>query len=92
MAITDFLEPAVKDYAEQAKATYSAPIDTSTFTGRQFVAGEDPLQTQAINIAQHCYPNTIQCHKMLFSNHLALAPCLPVHVQAKLNLGGRKNV
>jgi len=52
MAITDFLEPAVKDYAEQAKATYSAPIDTSKFTGRQFVAGEDPLQTQAINIAQ----------------------------------------
>ena len=36
----------------QATATYSAPIDTSTFTGRQFVAGEDPLQTQAINLAQ----------------------------------------
>jgi hypothetical protein len=52
MAIADFLEPAVEDYAEQAKATYSAPIDTSKFTGRQFVAGEDPLQTQAINLAQ----------------------------------------
>jgi len=52
MAISEFLEPAVKDYAEQAKATYSAPIDTSKFTGRQFVAGEDPLQTQAINLAQ----------------------------------------
>jgi len=52
MAIADFLEPAVKDYAEQAKATYSAPIDTSQFTGRGFVAGEDPLQTQAINLAQ----------------------------------------
>jgi hypothetical protein len=52
MAIADFLEPAVKDYAEQAKATYSAPIDTTKFTGRQFVAGEDPLQTQAINLAQ----------------------------------------
>jgi len=52
MAIAEFLEPAVKDYAEQAKAAYSAPIDTSTFTGRQFVAGEDPLQTQAINLAQ----------------------------------------
>ena len=52
MAIADFLEPAVKDYAEQAKATYSAPIDTSKFTGRSFVAGEDPLQTQAINLAQ----------------------------------------
>jgi len=50
--IADFLEPAVKDYAEQAKATYSAPIDTSKFTGRGFVAGEDPLQTQAINLAQ----------------------------------------
>jgi hypothetical protein len=52
MAIADFLEPAVKDYAKQATATYSAPINTATFTGRQFVAGEDPLQTQAINIAQ----------------------------------------
>ena len=52
MAIAEFLEPAVEDYAEQAKATYSAPIDTSKFTGRQFVAGEDPLQTQAINLAQ----------------------------------------
>ncbi len=52
MAIADFLEPAVKDYAEQAKAAYSAPIDTSKFTGRGFVAGEDPLQTQAINLAQ----------------------------------------
>jgi len=52
MAISDFIEPAIKDFATQATATYSAPIDTSTFTGRQFVAGEDPLQTQAINIAQ----------------------------------------
>ena len=52
MAVSDYLEPAVKDYADQAKATYSAPINTDTFTGRQFVAQEDPLQTQAINIAQ----------------------------------------
>jgi len=52
MSVQDYLEPAVKDYANQAKATYSAPIDTSKFTGRQFVAGEDPLQTQAINLAQ----------------------------------------
>jgi len=51
MAIADFLEPAVKDYAEQAKATYSAPINTDTFTGRQFVAGQDPLQTQAAALA-----------------------------------------
>ena len=52
MAISDFIEPAIKDYATQATATYSAPIDTSKFTGRQFVASEDPLQTQAINLAQ----------------------------------------
>ena len=51
MSVQDYLEPAVKDYADQAKATYSAPIDTTKFTGRQFVAGEDPLQTQAINLA-----------------------------------------
>jgi hypothetical protein len=51
MAISDFLEPAVKDYAEQAKATYSAPIDTDKFTGRQFVAGQDPMQTQAAALA-----------------------------------------
>ena len=52
MSIAEYLEPAVKDFADQATATYSAPIDTGTFTGRQFVAGEDPLQTQAIGIAQ----------------------------------------
>jgi len=52
MAIPDYLENTTKDYADQAKAAYSAPINTGTFTGRQFVAGEDPLQTQAINMAQ----------------------------------------
>jgi len=51
MAISDFLEPAIKDYATQAKATYSAPINTDTFTGRQFVAGQDPMQTQAASLA-----------------------------------------
>ena len=51
MAISEFIEPAIKDYATQAKATYSAPINTDTFTGRQFVAGQDPLQTQAAGIA-----------------------------------------
>ena len=51
MAISDFLEPAIKDYAEQAKATYSTPIETDKFTGRQFVAGQDPMQTQAAAIA-----------------------------------------
>ena len=52
MATPGFLEDSAKDYAAQAKGTFSAPIDTSKFTGRQFVAGEDPLQTQAINLAQ----------------------------------------
>ena len=51
MAISEFLEPAVKDYAEQAKATYSAPINTDLFTGRQFVAGQDPMQTKAAELA-----------------------------------------
>ena len=52
MAVPGFLEDYTKDFATQAKATYSAPIDTAKFTGRQFVAGEDPLQTQAISLAQ----------------------------------------
>ena len=51
MATPDFLQDYAKDYAAQAKGAYSAPIDTAQFTGRQFVAGEDPLQTQAINLA-----------------------------------------
>jgi len=51
MATPGFLEDYAKDFATQAKGAYSAPIDTSQFTGRQFVAGEDPLQTQAINLA-----------------------------------------
>jgi len=51
MAISDFLEPAIKDYATQAKATYSAPINTDMFTGRKFVAGQDPMQTQAASLA-----------------------------------------
>ena len=51
MATPGFLEEYAKDFATQAKGAYSVPIDTSQFTGRQFVAGEDPLQTQAINLA-----------------------------------------
>jgi hypothetical protein len=51
MAVADFIEPAIKDYATQAKATYSAPINTDLFTGRQFVAGQDPMQTQAAALA-----------------------------------------
>ena len=52
MSVQEYLEPAVKDYADQAKATYSAELDPQTFMGKQYVAGEDPLQTQAINLAQ----------------------------------------
>ena len=52
MATPGFLEDYAKDFATQAKAAYSVPINTGAFTGRQFVAGEDPLQTQAIGIAQ----------------------------------------
>ena len=51
MAIPDFLSDTVKDYAKQATAAYSAPINTDTFTGRQFVAGQDPMQTQAAALA-----------------------------------------
>ena len=47
-----YLEDTAKDYAKQATAAYSVPIDTSKFTGQQFVAGEDPLQTSAIARAQ----------------------------------------
>ena len=52
MALPDYLQDTAKDFAKQLTATTSVPIDTSTFTGRQFVGGEDPLQTQAIGIAQ----------------------------------------
>ena len=51
MATPDFLQDYAKDFATQAKGAYSVPIDTGEFTGRRFVAGEDPLQTQAINLA-----------------------------------------
>ena len=52
MAIPGYLEDTAKAYAKQATGTYSVPIETSKFTGQQFVAGEDPLQTSAINLAQ----------------------------------------
>ena len=68
MALPDYLEDTAKDYAKQSVATYSAPLETSTFTGgldaqgnratgagitgvNPFVAGMDPLQTQAMNLA-----------------------------------------
>ena len=50
--LPDYLQDTAKDYAKQATAAYSVPIDTTTFTGSQFVAGEDPLQTKAIDAAQ----------------------------------------
>ena len=51
MALPDYLEDTSKDFARQATAAYSAPINTDTFTGRQFVAGQDPMQTQASALA-----------------------------------------
>jgi len=51
MALPDYLQESAKDFAKQLTAATSAPINTGTFTGRQFVAGEDPLQSQAINLA-----------------------------------------
>ena len=52
MALPDYLQDTAKDFAKQLTASTAVPIKTSTFTGRQFVAGEDPLQTQAINLAR----------------------------------------
>ena len=51
MALPDYLQEAGKDFAKQLTAQTAVPIKTDAFTGRQFVAGEDPLQTQAINLA-----------------------------------------
>ena len=44
MALPDYLESSAKDFARQLTASTSTPINTGTFTGRSFVAGEDPLQ------------------------------------------------
>jgi len=51
MSLPDYLESSAKDFARQLTASTSTPINTGTFTGRSFVAGEDPLQSQAINLA-----------------------------------------
>ena len=51
MALPDYLQETAKDFAKQLTAQTAVPIDTSKFTGRQFISGEDPLQTQAINLA-----------------------------------------
>ena len=51
MAVPDYLQDTAKDFARQATAAYSAPINTDVFTGRQFVAGMDPAQTAAYGLA-----------------------------------------
>ena len=51
MSLPDYLESSAKDFARQLTASTSTPINTSTFTGPQFVAGENQLQTNAINLA-----------------------------------------
>ena len=51
MALPDYLKETALDYAKNLTAATSTPIDTSKFTGRSFVAGEDPLSTSAINLA-----------------------------------------
>ena len=48
MALPSYLEDTGKDLAKQMTATYSVPIDTTKFTGSQFVAGMDPMQTSAM--------------------------------------------
>ena len=52
MALPEYLQDFATDFARQAKASYSAELDPATFMGPQFIAGLDPLQTQAIGIAQ----------------------------------------
>jgi hypothetical protein len=52
MALPGYLEETAKDYATQAAAAYKTPLQPSTFMGQQFVAGEDPLQAKAVDIAQ----------------------------------------
>jgi hypothetical protein len=51
MALPDYLQDTGKDLARQMTASYSAPLDTSKFMGSQFVAGQDPAQTQAYGLA-----------------------------------------
>ena len=92
MALPDYLQDTAKDFAKQAVATYSAPIETSTFTGgldasgvraagpgitglNPFVAGLDPLQTQAINLAQQgvgSYKDYLDAAKTNIANQAGL--------------------
>ena len=52
MAVPEYLQDFVTDFAQQAKTSFGTPLDPKTFMGPQFVAGLDPLQTQAIGLAQ----------------------------------------
>ena len=92
MALPDYLKDTAKDFAKQSTATYSAPIETSTFTGgldaqgvrasgagitglNPFVAGLDPLQTQAINLAQQgvgSYKDYLDAAKTNIANQAGL--------------------
>jgi len=51
MALPEYLKDTGKDLARQMTATYSAPLDTSTFMGDQFVAGQDDAQKKAYDLA-----------------------------------------
>jgi len=51
MALPDYLKDTGKDLARQMTAAYTPALDTSKFMGPQFVAGQDPAQTQAYNLA-----------------------------------------
>ena len=51
MAVPDYLQDTAKDLARQMTGAYSAPLDTSTFMGDQFVAGQDQAQKDAYNMA-----------------------------------------
>ena len=51
MALPDYLKDTGKDLARQMTASYSAPLDTSTFMGDQFVAGQDQAQKDAYGLA-----------------------------------------
>ena len=50
--LPEYLKDFALDFAQQAKTSYGTELDPKTFMGPQFVAGLDPLQTQAIGIAQ----------------------------------------
>ena len=46
-----YLEAAGEKFVDLTSQLAAQPIDTSKFTGRQFVAGQDPMQTQAAALA-----------------------------------------